>query len=203
MSSLLLQSSFSTRRLLSGLSGRVVASSAISTPQQQQQQHQLIRTKHTVRIILKGDLPNGKAYKGDVVTVAAGYARNYLVPKKIALYATRQNFARLGLRDPDLETAEERQARLAREAIEGQDEDLKAADLLKNYLRNKVVRDIEWVVGGVWIIVFPLFLSISLFFSFLTIAQNLAQCRARYGTNSSRHGGCQGGASKTVQTIKN
>ena len=102
---------------------------------QQQQRH-----THTVRVILQDDLPNGKAYSGDVLHVAAGYARNFLIPQKKALYATRQNFARLGMKDPDMETPEERQARLARERLEGEDEDLKAADLLKNYLRNKVVR---------------------------------------------------------------
>ena len=95
--------------------------------------------KHTVRVILQDDLPNGKAYSGDVLHVAAGYARNYLIPQKKALYATRQNFARLNMKDPDMETPEERQARLARERMEGEDKDLKAADLLKNYLRNKTV----------------------------------------------------------------
>lgn len=108
-----------------------------TTNQQQQLQQQ--RTKHTVRIILQEDLPGGKGYEGDVMHVAAGYARNYLVPQKKALYATRQNFLRLGMKDPDLETPEERQARLARERLESEDQDLKAADLLKNYLRNKVV----------------------------------------------------------------
>ena len=108
-----------------------------------QQQHPVVvavRHKHTVRIILQDDLPNGKGYTGDVLHVAAGYARNFLIPQKKALYATRQNFARLGMKDPDMETTEERQARLARERLEGEDEDLKAADLLQNYLRNKVVR---------------------------------------------------------------
>ena len=106
------------------------------------------RSKHTVRIILQDDLPSGKAYAGDVIHVAAGYARNYLIPQKMALYATRQNFARLGLKDPDMETQEERQARLARERLESEDQDLKAADLLKNYLRNKVVSLV--ICDGVW-----------------------------------------------------
>ena len=142
MNSLLLRSS---ARRLSAVSLRAasaampspygVAPSAASTHHHQQQ-----RSKHTVRIILQDDLPNGKAYTGDVIYVAAGYARNYLIPQKKALYATRQNFARLGMKDPDMETPEERHARLARERLEGEDEDLKAADLLKNYLRNKVVR---------------------------------------------------------------
>ena len=95
---------------------------------------------HSVRVILKEDLPNGKAYKGEVLHVKAGYARNYLIPGKFALYATEENFERLGILDPDLETAEQKAERLSREALseEGAKE-LKAADLLKHYLRNKVV----------------------------------------------------------------
>jgi large subunit ribosomal protein L9 len=96
-----------------------------------------------VRIILKEDLPDGRGYSGDVMTVKAGYARNYLVPKKMALYATPENFARLGVADPEAETMEEKRARLAAEAAVEEDEeaaaDLRAADLLKHYLRNKVV----------------------------------------------------------------
>lgn len=137
MNALLLKSA--TRRVFAV--SRPAAASCVMTPQVQPlpppPQH---RGKHTVRIILQDDLPNGKAYSGDVLHVAAGYARNFLIPQKKALYATRQNFARLGMKDPDMETAAERQARLARERMEGEDEDLKAADLLKNYLRNKVVR---------------------------------------------------------------
>lgn len=101
------------------------------------------RYGHTVRIILKEDLPDGRGYSGDVMTVKAGYARNYLVPKKMALYATPENFARLGVADPEAETMEEKRARLAAEAAVEEDEeaaaDLRAADLLKHYLRNKVV----------------------------------------------------------------
>ena len=101
------------------------------------------RYGHTVRIILKEDLPDGRGYSGDVMTVKAGYARNYLVPKKMALYATPENFVRLGVTDPEAETIEEKRARLAAEAAAEEDEeaaaDLRAADLLKHYLRNKVV----------------------------------------------------------------
>ena len=101
------------------------------------------RYGHTVRIILKEDLPDGRGYSGDVMTVKAGYARNYLVPKKMALYATPENFERLGVTDPEAETMEEKRARLAAEAAAEEDEeaaaDLRAADLLKHYLRNKVV----------------------------------------------------------------
>lgn len=96
--------------------------------------------KTKVRIIATADLPNGKAYRNDVADVAAGYARNYLIPQRFAVYATRENFRRLGLKDPELETVEERRLRLEREALATDDQDLKAADLLRHYLRNKTVR---------------------------------------------------------------
>uniref|UniRef100_A0A7S2YD64 Ribosomal protein L9 domain-containing protein n=1 Tax=Entomoneis paludosa TaxID=265537 RepID=A0A7S2YD64_9STRA len=92
-----------------------------------------------VRIIVKEELPHGKGYKGDVVQVKAGYARNYLIPQKFAIYATRQNFLRLDMKDPDLETAEEKSARLLREASQEDDQDLKAADILRKYLSNKTL----------------------------------------------------------------
>jgi len=95
---------------------------------------------HTVRVILTEDLPNSKAYKGDVVHVKAGHARNHLIPNKYALYATAENFKRLEMKDPDMETEDQRQERLAREAMSDEGaEELKAADILKHYLRNKVV----------------------------------------------------------------
>lgn len=134
MNSLLFRSS--TRRIATW---RPVVT--VLAPQQAQ-----LRAKHTVRVILQDDLPNGKAYAGEVLHVAAGYARNYLIPQRKALYATRQNFAKLGVTDPDLETPEERHARLARERLESEDQDLKAADLLKSYLRNKVVSFLKTVV---------------------------------------------------------
>jgi ribosomal protein L9 len=95
---------------------------------------------HTVRVIVTDDLPHGKAYQGDVIHVKAGYARNYLIPQKKALYATRQNFERLEMKDPDRESVEERQARLQMETLATDDEDVKAADILRHYLRNKVLK---------------------------------------------------------------
>jgi hypothetical protein len=125
------------------------------SPPPPQQQHLLQQTQHhpsaqqqhkrwfghSVRLIALEDLPHGKAYKGDVLTVKAGYARNHLVPQKLALYATPQNFDKLGMVDPDFETEEERIARLQRESNMTATEDmyLKEADLLKKYLKNKVV----------------------------------------------------------------
>jgi hypothetical protein len=96
------------------------------------------RYAHTVRVIVRQDLPP-KAYEGDILQVKAGYARNFLIPQKVAVYATRQNFQKLGIKDPELETTEQRRDRMAKEASSGEDLELKAADLLKHYLRNKVV----------------------------------------------------------------
>jgi len=119
----------------------------LSPPPPQQQQHLLQHTPtkrfgHSVRLIALEDLPHGKAYKGDVLTVKAGYARNHLVPQKLALYATPQNFDKLGMVDPDFETEEERIARLQRESNMTATEDryLKESDLLKKYLKNKVLQ---------------------------------------------------------------
>jgi large subunit ribosomal protein L9 len=47
-----------------------------------------------MKIILKADVDRvGKA--GEVVTVAPGYARNYLLPRELAFEATERNMARI------------------------------------------------------------------------------------------------------------
>lgn len=100
------------------------------------------RCKHKVRVILTRDLPEGQMremYAGEVHSVAAGYARNYLVPKKMAVYATPRNFERAGLVDPDI-VAKEGAAQQQLQGGDEEDEDLKAADLLRRYLRNKTVK---------------------------------------------------------------
>ena len=96
---------------------------------------------HSVRVILTSDIDGGEGYKGDVLSVSAGYARNKLIPQKLALYATPQNFERLDMKDPESETVEERRERLKREKLLAEEggEEAKQADLLKHYLRNKVV----------------------------------------------------------------
>jgi len=80
-------------------------------------------------------------YAGEVHNVAAGYARNYLVPKKMAVYATPVNFERTGLVDPEIAEKEEAAAQML--LGDDVDEDLRAADVLKKYLRNKSVRVIR------------------------------------------------------------
>ena len=78
-------------------------------------------------------------YAGEVHNVAAGYARNYLIPNKMAVYATPVNFERCGMVDPLIAEKEGNQVELDAK----EDEDLKAADRLKKYLKNKHVSDIE------------------------------------------------------------
>ncbi|CAJ1934443.1 unnamed protein product [Cylindrotheca closterium] len=104
--------------------------------------HHTQRWAHTVRLIALEDLPHGKAYEGDVVRVKAGYARNFLIPQKKAVYATAQNFERLDIIDPEVETEEQRITRLERASSMSKKEEqyLKQADVLKKYLKNKVMK---------------------------------------------------------------
>lgn len=43
-----------------------------------------------MKVILNADV-KGKGYKGDIVNVSDGYARNFLLPKGLAKEATKQN----------------------------------------------------------------------------------------------------------------
>ena len=43
-----------------------------------------------MEIILKQDIAN-LGYKNEIVTVKDGYARNYLIPNKMAILATERN----------------------------------------------------------------------------------------------------------------
>lgn len=79
-------------------------------------------------------------YAGEVHNVAAGYARNYLIPKKMAVYATPRNFERCGLIDPDIAAKEEEAEAKKFSDDEEENVDLKAADILRKYLRNKSVK---------------------------------------------------------------
>jgi len=87
---------------------------------------------HTVQIILQDDLPGGKGYVGEVVTVKAGYARNYLIPMRKAYYATPENLERFGVSATMMKKAESIE-------VEEVSEDKKAADLLRKYLNQKTV----------------------------------------------------------------
>ena len=97
------------------------------------------RCGHTVRVLaVSDDWPDGsKTVQGDVVTVKAGYARNFLVPRKLAVYATRANFEKYGVVDPVLAKEVEKADKTTTCSTEQQ-----AADLLRRYLANKKVRSI-------------------------------------------------------------
>jgi large subunit ribosomal protein L9 len=47
-----------------------------------------------MKIVLREDVDK-LGRRGDVVTVATGYARNYLIPKRMAFLATRENLLRV------------------------------------------------------------------------------------------------------------
>ncbi|RHY31093.1 hypothetical protein DYB32_003766 [Aphanomyces invadans] len=47
---------------------------------------------HRVEVVLKEDVPK-LGFRGDVVSVKAGYARNFLYPEKKAVYATKLNLS--------------------------------------------------------------------------------------------------------------
>lgn len=69
----------------------------------------------STRVVLRADLPQvGK--KGDIVEVADGYARNYLLPRHLALPATEANRRRVE-RERKLVEAREAEERGAAEAI--------------------------------------------------------------------------------------
>lgn len=101
------------------------------------------RFGHSVRVILREDLPHGKGYGGDVVSVKAGYARNHLVPQKLALYATPDNFRRLNMVDPG--TQDDDDDVVSSSSSQPQQRDTKSkeqldADLLRKYLHKKILK---------------------------------------------------------------
>lgn len=66
-----------------------------------------------IQVVLQQDMPNlGKS--GEVVRVRPGYARNYLIPRQMALPATARNIAQL---EHDKATAAARAAKAKAEAV--------------------------------------------------------------------------------------
>lgn len=59
-----------------------------------------------MKVILLTEL-KGKGGEGDVVTVADGYANNYLIPQKIAIPATKGNLKQLEQRKHNIASREE------------------------------------------------------------------------------------------------
>ncbi len=66
----------------------------------------------TVQVVLTQELPN-VGNSGELVRVRPGYARNFLIPRGLAVIATRDNVARL---EHDRRVAETRAAKLRGEA---------------------------------------------------------------------------------------
>mmetsp|Transcript_25395 Transcript_25395/g.47723 ORF Transcript_25395/g.47723 Transcript_25395/m.47723 type:complete len:239 (-) Transcript_25395:23-739(-) len=107
-----------------------------------------IRAAHTVRVVLKenNDSKVGKGLAGDVVTVKAGYMRNYLYQQKIAVYATPHNiktYARSTDSEEDLKALKEAEEE-EKKAMEG-GRALTGAEIgqhavLEKYMKGKVLK---------------------------------------------------------------
>ncbi|MEP7123227.1 MAG: 50S ribosomal protein L9 [Byssovorax sp.] len=78
---------------------------------------------HHIHVVLTEDLNLGKS--GELVRVRSGYARNYLVPRGLAIGATKENVARI---EHEKKVAESRNAKLKSEA-EALAESLKSVKL--------------------------------------------------------------------------
>ncbi len=87
------------------------------------------RWAHTVRVIAIQDIPH-KAQVGQMTAVKAGYARNFLIPEKYAVYATPDNMKKYNISD---EPEQQRAQKI-------NDPEKQAAEMLQYYLRNKVLR---------------------------------------------------------------
>jgi large subunit ribosomal protein L9 len=66
---------------------------------------------HHIHVVLTEDLNIGKS--GELVRVRSGFARNYLVPRGLAIGATKENVARI---EHEKKVAESRNAKLKGEA---------------------------------------------------------------------------------------
>lgn len=67
-----------------------------------------------MKVILKKDVPNvGKT--GEIVTASDGFARNYLVPKGLAVFADKGNLAVLNHESRLLELRQNKEIKVARE----------------------------------------------------------------------------------------
>ena len=79
--------------------------------------------------------------RGDVVTVSPGYARNYLLPKKLAVLATPANMKQI---------EQEKAAAVRREALERKDAEALAQQLSQVVIQvNRKVGENEVLYGSV------------------------------------------------------
>ena len=70
-----------------------------------------------MKVILQQDV-KGQGKKGQMVEVSEGYARNFLLPKKLAIVATTDAINTMNLKEKARKAEEERQKALAREIVE-------------------------------------------------------------------------------------
>ena len=73
-----------------------------------------------MKVLLARDVP-GVGKEGTVKEVSAGYARNYLLPRRLAVVATPENERRLGAEHRRRTAEAEARARSVREMAEGLD----------------------------------------------------------------------------------
>merc|ERR1712062_475122 len=93
----------------------------------------LIRFKHTVRVILIEDIPEIHAYSGEVHIVKAGYARNFLIPSRKAVYAIPKNFKRRGIVNSLV-------SKSSKQFSKEETVDIRAAEFLRFYLQSKTLK---------------------------------------------------------------
>ncbi|NLY43775.1 MAG: 50S ribosomal protein L9 [Clostridiaceae bacterium] len=70
-----------------------------------------------MKVILKEDI-KGKGKKGELVNVSDGYARNYLLPKGLAVEATKTNINALEIQKQSQARKKEKEKQLAQELAE-------------------------------------------------------------------------------------
>ncbi|MFB6351773.1 MAG: 50S ribosomal protein L9, partial [Bradymonadaceae bacterium] len=73
-----------------------------------------------MEVILKDDVPN-LGEMGDIVEVADGYGRNYLIPEGLATQATSGKKAQIRHKQEQIELEKEEQREAAREVLEDLD----------------------------------------------------------------------------------
>ena len=70
-----------------------------------------------MKVILQEDV-KGQGKKGQLIEVSDGYARNYLIPRKLAVQANDSNIKEMNMRDKAREQKTEKERRQAGEALE-------------------------------------------------------------------------------------
>lgn len=71
---------------------------------------------HRVAMVLKQDVPN-LGFRGEEVSVKAGYARNFLYPEKLAVYATPTNLEKFKVNKESVDEVEAERERAYKQVI--------------------------------------------------------------------------------------